>query len=195
MIIGNLKLNETKVDEVLNVETLELEVRVLSLMLEDCKYKYFLEHQLNFCTPIDVTDDSFLNSFVKDYITIASNYKSVYSMIRLAQHNVKDLKENRNHVINNRGERMRIKETVLPDMNDPKVKNKMLYKQGALANLLVHAKHNFCRNQGMSEGKMVDVNNRDFLTYLFEQHAEHVIDMGGDLLYDKIDEYLAFMKR
>ena len=191
----DVKLKETKVNEGLNLETLELEVQVLLVMLEECKYSYCEEHQLDEDTVIDVTDAGFLKFFITEYLKIASDSKSVFEMILLVQPKLMVLKRNSNHVYNRRLDFMRIKEAACPDKESTQGRNEMLYKQRVFANLLDYAKEEYCYCHLVYDDDSVDVTDWRFLSHLFEHHAEHVNVMGGNLLYDKLDKYLTFMHR
>ena len=194
--IQDFKMDVTKVDEVLNVETLRLEVQVLSMMLEDFKYMYCKEHKLDRSKLIDITDKDFLPFFFKEYIAAACNYKCVYMMVRMLDSGINPIVLlKKNYLTNKRGECIKVKEAKFPDFENPKVKNEMMFNLGGIANLLESTRSRFCRNHFMDERELIDINNWDFLVYLFEEHAEHVNEMGGNLLYDKLDFYVAFMNR
>lgn len=195
MIDKQVKLNEKKVDEVFNKETLELEVQVLSVMLKHFKCNYCMEHQLDYNTPIDLIDDNFYDFFITEYLKIGYSYKSVYLMINLVRPDLKIEDLYRSFLINKRLETMTIKPNEYPDLKDQEVKNGILFNKWEFANLLSDAKDEFCNCHSLQVGDIVDVTDTNFLVYLFEEYAKDVNVVGGHLLYDKIDEYLKFMNR
>ena len=90
---------------------------------------------------------------------------------------------------------MSIKPNEYPDLKNQEVKNEIMFNKCAFANLLSDAKDEFCNCHSLQVGDMVDVTDSKFLVYLFEEYAKDVNVLGGNLLYDKIDEYLKFMNR
>ena len=195
MKIKNLKLNKTKIGEFYNIETLELEVRIISAWLKRYKKKYCMLHQLDYNSPIDVTNIEFLNFFFGEYLIVANNYRYIYRVVNIFKPEFKDFENNWSHVINNRGECMKIKEFDYLDLIDDVVQDENYEKKMSMAEMIADAKCDFCESHSSYNNGFVDVTDSKFLVYFFEEFTDLIDDNGGEWLYDKIDEYLNFMNR